>query len=83
MTSATTPNINKTVRTRHNIKIDVVKQANTIRTTKAQVKLKTSPNIAVKMHNITGMNRLPTAIVPQIPIMQLKIRQRKVNIEQT
>ena len=83
MTSATISNINKTVRTRHDIKIAVVKQANAVRTAKAQVKLNTSPNIAVKMHNITGMNRLPTAIVPHTPIIQLKIRQRKVNIEQT
>ena len=83
MTSDTTANINKTVRIRHNIKIAVVKHANAIRTAKAQVKLHTSPNIAVKMHSITGIDRIPTTIVPHTPIIQLKIRQRKVNIEQT
>ena len=78
-----TPNIDNTIKTRHDIKIDVVKQANAIKTAKAPAKQKTIPDIAVKMHSITGINRIPMEINPQIPIMQLKIRQRKVNIEQT
>ena len=68
---------------RHPIKITAVKHANDVRTAKAQAKLQTSTYMAVKMHSMTGKNRIPTAIVPQTPIIQLKIRQRKVKVEQT
>ena len=78
-----TPNIDNTIKIRHDIKIEVVKQANAIKTAKAPAKQKTIPDIAVKMHNIMGIDKIPTVANPQIPIIQLKIRQRKVNIEQT
>ena len=68
---------------RHPMKMTAVKQANAVRTAKEQAKLQTSTYIAVKMHSITGIDRIPTAIVPQTPIIQLKIKQRKVNMEQT
>ena len=57
---------------RHPMKITAVKQANTVRTAKAHAKLQTSTYMAVKMHSITGKNRIPTAIDPQTPIIQLK-----------
>ena len=54
-----------------------------VKLTREQAKQHSRIYIAFNMQHITGIDANPTAIVPQIPIMQFKTKHKNITIEQT